>query len=60
MKKKDLLNAKQMSLVFEISEKTIKQLAKEKEIPCEYINRRPHFKINAIIKHFERLEGGVA
>ena len=60
MKEKEVLNTEQLALIFGISEKTVKRLAKDKEIPCEYVNRRPHFKMNQIIKHFERLEGGAA
>jgi len=60
MKKNEVLNAEQLALIFGISEKTLKRLAKDKEIPCEFINRRPRFKMNQIIKHFEGLEGGAA
>ena len=60
MNEKEVLNTEQLALIFGISEKTVKRLTKDKEIPCEYVNRRPRFKIYQIIKHFERLEGGAA
>ena len=60
MKKEEILNAAQLSLILDISEKTVKKLAKDKELPCEYWNRQPRFEMNVIIKHFERLEGGAA
>jgi len=54
------LNAEQLSLILNISEKTIKRLAKEKEIPATFVNRRPQFKLEDIINHFQLLEGGAA
>jgi hypothetical protein len=59
MKKRPvLLNAEQLSLILNISEFTVKKLAKGKEIPCTYVNRRPQFNLDVIMKHFSRLEGG--
>ena len=60
MKKKEIINAAQLSLILDISEKTVKKLAKDRELPCEYRNRQPRFNMPAIIRHFERLEGGAA
>lgn len=60
MKKNENLSTEQVAFIFGISEKTVKLLAKDKEIPCEYVNRRPRFKMNALIKLFESLEGGAA
>jgi len=60
MKKKNDLSAGQVSLICGISEKTIKKLAKEGELPCVFVNRRPLFRLNVLIKHFERLERGAA
>jgi len=57
-KKKNLLNAEQLSLVLNISEFTVKKLARDKELPCTYVNRRPLFDMDALLKHFKRLEGG--
>jgi len=57
-KNPSLLTTGELSLVLNISELTIKKLAKSKNIPCVYINRRPRFRLNTLIKHFERLEGG--
>lgn len=55
-----LLNAEQLSEVLNISEFTVKKLAKSNDLPCVYINRRPHFNLEELFKHFERLEGGAA
>jgi len=55
-----ILNAEQMSLLLNISEKTVKHLAKAGELPCAFVNRRPQFKWNDLVKHFQELEGGAA
>jgi hypothetical protein len=55
-----ILNAGQMSLILNISEETVKKLAKDKEIPCTYVNRRPQFEWNVILRYFKELEGGAA
>jgi hypothetical protein len=54
------LNAEQLSLILNISEKTVKQLAKNKELPSIFVNRKPHFNWNDLINHFQVLEGGAA
>ena len=59
-KNPQILNVEQMSLILNISEKTVKKLAKNNEIPCVFVNRRPQFEWDVIIKHFEQLEGGAA
>jgi hypothetical protein len=54
MKKiKNLLNAEQLALIFNISEFTVKKLAREKELPCIFINRRPLFNLDVIIDLFD-------
>ena len=58
-KKTDTLNVVQFSLIFEISEKTVKRLAKEGELPCEYKKNRLSFNKDELIKYFEQLEGGL-
>ncbi|MDR2922640.1 MAG: helix-turn-helix domain-containing protein [Treponema sp.] len=60
MQKKQLLTAEELSLVLGISEITVKKLAKAKDLPCVYVNRRPRFSLNALLRHFEKLEGGAA
>jgi len=55
-----LLSAEQLSLVLSISEFTVKKLARDGELPCEYVNRRPQFDMDALLKHFQKLEGGAA
>jgi len=59
-RKKVLLTAEQLSLVLNISEFTVKKLAKDGELPCEYVKRRPQFDMDALLKHFQKLEGGAA
>jgi hypothetical protein len=59
-KKPSLITAEQLALVLGVSEFTLKKLAKEKDLPCIYINRQPRFDYKILLKHFERLEGGVA
>jgi len=55
-----ILNAEQMSIILNISKKTVKKLVKDREIPCTFINRRPQFEWNVLVKHFKELEGGAA
>ena len=54
------LNERELALIFDISVKTIKMLVKEGELPCKFVNRQPRFKLNVLIKHFKKLEGGAA
>ena len=58
-KKTESLNVVQLSLIFEISETTVRKLAKEGELPCNYLKKRLSFNIDELIKHFELLEGGL-
>jgi hypothetical protein len=55
-----ILNAGQMSLILNISEQTVKKLAKDREIPCVFVNRRPQFNWNVLVDLFQELEGGAA
>jgi len=57
---KNPLTAEQLSIILNISEFTVKKLAREKELPCVFVNRRPRFCLDAVIKYFEKLEGGAA
>jgi len=59
-KNPQFLNAGQMSLILNISEQTVKKLAKDREIPCTFVNRRPQFNWNELLKRFKELEGGAA
>jgi hypothetical protein len=52
------LTAQELSLILGISEFTIKKLAREKQLPCAYVNRRPRFSLEEILRYFRRLEGG--
>jgi hypothetical protein len=62
MKKKNplILNAEQLSQVLNISEQTVKKLAKDREIPCTFVSRRPQFNWDVLINYFKELEGGAA
>jgi hypothetical protein len=55
-----ILNAEQMSVILNISEQTVKKLAKDREIPCTFVNRRPQFEWAVLVKRFYELEGGAA
>lgn len=52
------LTAAELSLILNISEFTIKRLARTKQLPCEYENNRPRFDLKTIIAYFRELEGG--
>jgi predicted site-specific integrase-resolvase len=56
----DPLTAEQLGKILGISEFTVKKLARDGELPCEYENRRPRFRIEVLEEHFRRLEGGAA
>jgi len=62
MKRKNpvIINSEQLALILGISEFTVRKLAREKEIPCTYVNRRPQFSMDAVLKYFRKLEGGAA
>jgi len=60
LKKEDPLTAEQLSLVLNISEFTVKKLAKNGELPCVFVNRRPKFDMEALLRHFRQLEEGGA
>ena len=54
------LTAEQLSLILNISEFTIKKLAKANELPCTYVKRQPLFCLSELRRHFQELEGGAA
>ena len=54
------LTAQELSVLLNISEFTVKELASKKLLPCKYAGRRPLFELNAIYELFEKLEGGAA
>jgi hypothetical protein len=54
------LTAGELSLILNISEFTIKRLAKSKQFPCIYVNRQPRFNLEILLEYFRRLEGDVA
>jgi len=61
MNKKEVpLTAAQLSLILNISEFTVKKLARDKELPCVFVNRRPQFDMDVLLEHFQKLEEGAA
>jgi hypothetical protein len=52
------LTAAELSQILDISEFTIKRLARTKQLPCEYEHNRPRFNLEVIIAYFRELEGG--
>jgi len=50
------LTAEELSLILNISEFTVKKLAKDGELPCTYANRRPQFDLDMLLRHFKQLE----
>jgi hypothetical protein len=59
-KETSLVNAEQLSLILNISEFTIKKLARSKELPCSHINGKIVFSIESVLARFKELEGGAA
>jgi hypothetical protein len=59
-KETPLVNAEQLSLILNVSEFTIKKLARSKEIPCSYINGKIAFSMESVLARFKELEGGAA
>ena len=55
-----LLSAEELSEILNISEFTIKELARSRQLPCVYVNRRPRFNLDTLLKFFKQLEGGAA
>ena len=54
------MTASELSLVLNISEETIKKLEKAKEIPSFIIKKRKYYNFQKVLKHFKKLEGGIA
>ena len=60
MKTTKHLTMEELSLLLGINERTIKQLVKTRQLPCTYVQRRPFFDFDVLLRHFRRLEGGAA
>lgn len=56
----NLLTVEELSGILNISEFTIKELARSRQLPCVYVNRRPRFNLDTLLRFFRQLEGGVA
>jgi excisionase family DNA binding protein len=55
-----LLSAEELAKILNISEFTIKRLAREKQIPCHVIKRRYQFNVKELLRFFRKMEGGGA
>jgi hypothetical protein len=57
--RKEPLTAEELSLVLDISEFTVKKLARSRQLPCAYSkNGRPSFELETLLRHFRELEEG--
>jgi hypothetical protein len=56
----NLLTPEQLSVILDISECTIKKLARSGQLPCVYVNRRPRFNLKDLLAFFRTMEGGAA
>jgi len=59
-KESTLVTAEQLSLILNISEFTVKKLARLKEIPCNYLKGKIVFSLESVLLRFKDLEGGAA
>lgn len=55
-----LVTAEQLSLLLNVSEFTVKKLARSKEIPCRHAKGRIVFSLESVLARFKELEGGAA
>jgi hypothetical protein len=55
-----LLTAKELSLILNITERTVKKLAQTNQLPSTYVHRRLRFDFNKVMARLRRLEGGAA
>ena len=54
------LTAQELSILFNVSEFTVKELARIGELPCRYAGRRPMFDLKAVKDLLEKLQGDAA
>jgi hypothetical protein len=54
------LTAEELSLILDVSESTIQKMARTKQLPCTYVNRKPSFDFERLLRYFRELEGGAA
>jgi len=59
-KESTLVTAEQLSLILNISEFTVKKLARLRELPCKYEKGKIVFSLECVLARFKELEGGVA
>ena len=55
-----ILTAQELSILLNVSEFTIKELARIGELPCRYAGRRPMFDLKNVQELLEKLQGGAA
>jgi excisionase family DNA binding protein len=54
------LSAEQVSLILNVSEFTVKRLAKDNQLPCIFVSRRPRFSLEKLKEFFQKIEGAPA
>jgi hypothetical protein len=55
-----VVGAEALARILNINESTVKKLAREKQIPCRFSNKRYRFNLKEMIRFFKKLEGGAA
>ena len=55
-----LLTPQELSVLLNVSEFTVKELARIGELPCRYSGRRPMFELKVVLELLEKLQGGAA
>jgi hypothetical protein len=55
-----IVSAEALARILNINEITVKKLAREKQIPCEFVKGRYRFNLKKMMKFFRELEGGAA
>jgi len=55
-----LVSAEQLSLILNISEFTVRKLARLKELPSNYSSGKLVFPLEEVFARFKNLEGGAA
>jgi len=59
-KESTLVTAEQLSLILNVSEFTIKKLARSKELPFTYSKGKIVFSMESVFARLKELEGGAA
>jgi hypothetical protein len=54
------VTVKELSLILNVKEDTVQKLYKTNQLPGTYEKRHLYFDFEAILEHFQKLEGGAA